>query len=389
MLLLVVSGMVFVDTIFFTAITPLLPHYVHRFHLSKAEAGLLVAAYPAGTLLAAVPTGLLAGRAGVRRAVVIGLSLMSAATLAFGLGASAPVLEAARFVQGIGGACTWAGGLAWVASGAPPDRRAHSLGVAFSAAVGGSLFGPVVGTIASKIGTAPTFAGATVVAVCLMVASLLVNEPAGEKPPTFGSAWRAVREPSVGAGMWLTALSGLAFGVVDVLVPLRLNALGASAVGIGATFLAAAALEGVLAPVVGRLADRRGRLLPVRLSVTLAIGVSLAIPFASPAPILAAVVIAGMSAFSTLFVPAAALISDGSRRLQLHQGLGFGLANLAWAAGQAIAAGGSGAVAQSTSDTVPYVVLAIVFFTTLCALRERVRALLGEFVFRAAAPFRT
>ena len=42
--LLLVSAVVLVDTVFFTALTPLLPHYVSTLGLSKTEAGVLVAA---------------------------------------------------------------------------------------------------------------------------------------------------------------------------------------------------------------------------------------------------------------------------------------------------------------------------------------------------------
>ncbi|MGN6678258.1 MAG: MFS transporter, partial [Streptosporangiaceae bacterium] len=83
-LLLFVSALVFTDTIFFTALTPLLPHYVHVAGLSKAGAGILVAAYPAGTLISALPAGLLVAHLGARRGVLIGLVLMSVSTLAFG-----------------------------------------------------------------------------------------------------------------------------------------------------------------------------------------------------------------------------------------------------------------------------------------------------------------
>ena len=48
------------------------------------------------------------------------------------------------------------------------------------------------------------------------------------------------------------------------------------------------------------------------------------------------------------------MISDGADRRHLHQGLAFGLANLAWAAGQALAAASSGALAQATVDAVPF-----------------------------------
>lgn len=92
-------------------------------------------------------------------------------------------------------------------------------------------------------------------------------------------------------------------------------------------------------------------------------------PLLSPASLLVAVLIAGMPAFGTLFTPAAALLSEGAHRLELNQGLAFGLANLAWAGGQAFAAVGSGVVAQATSDLVPYSLLAAVCLATLILLR--------------------
>jgi MFS family permease len=363
---------VFVDTVFYTAITPLLPQYARTLHLGKSGAGLLVAAYAAGTLLGSMPGGLLASRAGTRAAVITGLCLMSAATFAFGLSHSAAWLDLARFVQGLGGACTWAGGLAWLAGAAPPDRRAAMLGVAFSAAVGGSLCGPLVGTLASRVGAAPVFSGATVAAALLVVGTFLVHAPPGRETPSLRSGLGALRDPSLLAGMWLTALAGLAMGVVNVLVPIRLSALGASAVVIGAAWLAAAAVEGVLAPVDGRLADRHGRLAPVRWSVAFGAAFALALPWLTPAGLLVAAVVAAMPAFSTLFVPAAAMVSDGSERRSLDLGLGFGLSNLAWAGGQAVAAGGGGSLAQATSDAVPFALLAATLLGTLLLLRSRV-----------------
>ena len=63
------------------------------------------------------------------------------------------------------------------------------------------------------------------------------------------------------------------------------------------------------------------------------------------------------------------LVSEGAQERRLDQGLAFGLGNLAWAAGQAISAAGGGALAQATSDLLPYSLLAAACVVTLCFLR--------------------
>ena len=167
-LLALASAIVLVDTAFYLAITPLLPSYVREFALTKGQAGVLAAAYPAGTFAGSLPGGWLAARLGVRPTVLVGLGLMSVASLGFAFGKSIVVLDFARFVQGLGGAFSWAGAMGWLIGAAPRENRGELIGSAMGAAIAGALLGPVLGTLAHALGPEVVFSRSASLGVGLM-----------------------------------------------------------------------------------------------------------------------------------------------------------------------------------------------------------------------------
>ena len=101
-LLLLVGGIVFVDTMFFAALTPLLPDYADEFNLSKAGAGVLSAAYPIGALVGGIPGGIAAARIGARPTAIAGLLVVAVSTFVFAIGDTIMVLDLARFAENSG-----------------------------------------------------------------------------------------------------------------------------------------------------------------------------------------------------------------------------------------------------------------------------------------------
>jgi MFS family permease len=368
-LLALVCAIVGVDTVFFSALTPLLPHYAAAAGLTKAGAGILIAAYPAGTLIGSLPSGALVSRFGDRTVAVLGLALMGVSTLAFGWSTSAGLLDAARLVQGVGGACTWTASLSWLATAAPESRRGELLGTALGAAVVGALFGPVVGAVANAVGAGAAFSAAAVADVFLIVVAFTVASPRPQAPQPLRAALPALRDREVVTGSWLMALAGIAFGMADVLAPLRLSRLGVSGTVIAATFLCAALVESGLSPLAGRLSDRLGAARPIMVSLALGTVCAIVVPQLTAGLWLIGVLIVGLPCYGTLYAPASALVASGAERLGLNQGIAFAVSNLAWAAGQSVAASASGALAEATSDLVPYTLLAVACLGTAIALR--------------------
>ena len=363
-LLALVSAIIFVDALLFTALTPLVPAYAEEFDLSKAEAGLLVGAFGAGAILGGIPGGLAAARFGPRPAVIAGLVLLSVSSFAFAVSDTALLLWLARFVQGVASTSTWAGALAWLSVSTPRERRGEVIGTAFGVAIFGAILGPVFGGIAELVSIELAFATVALAVLAFAVGASFAPS-ARREPASLAGVRSAFHDRRFLGGLWLNMLPAMLFGLLIVLTPLALDDAGWGTFAIAAVFFVAGLSEVVLNPLLGRYSDRVGRLLPIRVGLAAATVVAIALAVSSSAALVAVLVGAASLSFGSLYTPGMSLTSHRAEAAGLAQGLAFGVMNTAWAIGELVGPTAGGALAEAAGDAAPYLVGAFLCAVTL------------------------
>ena len=367
-LLILVSVLVLVDAMLYSALTPLLPRFARELHLSKATAGALVGAYAAGALVGGLPGGRAAARVGPRRAVLVGLVLMGISGIGFAFANDFATLVIARVIQGVGSAFTWAGAFAWLMGNTPQGQRGSVIGRAMSAAVVGELLGPVIGVAAGALGRATVFTGLSGLAVILAVLTVQIDTDSNAEAVEV-TLTSALSARGFTGGLAVLAVASMLVGVLSVLAPLHLAAAGWGTTAIGATWLLGAGFEASAGPLIGRLSDARGATTLARIALIASVPVSLALATGASAAIYAPLVVLAAVSYGGLFTPAFSLVSEGADSAGLAQGMAFGLLNAAWATGAMVGPAAAGTIAGQTGDAVPFVVAAAGSVAALVFLR--------------------
>jgi len=356
------------ESAMYSAITPVLPHYAHALGASKPAVGVLAGAYPAGIIPGSLIGAWIATRAGVRRTTVIGLLLFAVSIAGFGFATSIVALDALRFIQGAGCGFIWGGGLTWVITVAPRERRGAMLGSVIGAAIFGTLIGPVLGILAVSVGTGPVFA--VVGAAAFALAAWTQGHPEPKRRTLAAEASSPVRalvgSPLIRLGCWLILLEAATIGATSALLPLRLAHFGAHSIVIGAVFLVASLISMSVSAPIGRLVDRRGAGVPLCAGLTLTAILMALLPLPQSAALLAIVSVIALGGPLTAYtIPALTVITDTAERIGIPLAVATMMLNLAWASGEVIGAPAAANLSQATSDAVPLLALSAIMVLTL------------------------
>jgi len=365
----------FVDASLYLAVLPLLPHYVNRFGLTTLQAGIVLAAYPISVPFVSLACIVWVPRVGARRITVLSAMLMTAATVVFAWAPTASILTLARFLQGAASGSIWTASMSWVTDNAPPGRRGRESGIVMGMLSAGSVAGPGIGALASVAGSGIAFGLVAAVSAAGIVLALLapVGRTVAAEHDVWGAIGRGARQPATQAAIALAAVDLMAFGAVDLLVPIHLGSHGESVVVIASAIGVGALLGAAVGPFAGRLVDRVGPA-PVGLAVAYTVlAIPIVLALTPPNWVQMAVLVVGGPMFAVVGSAIFPLSTLGADAAGVSHVTVTGLMGATWAAGFTIVPVALGVVADWSSAGAAYAVVVAAIAPVMLVLTRNVR----------------
>jgi predicted MFS family arabinose efflux permease len=318
-LLLLLAAIQFTTNLDFLIILPLGPQYMRLMHLTPAQFTLIVAAYAIAAGIAGVVAGFWLDRFD-RKNALMGLFLgFAIGTLLCALAPSYPLLVAARALAGSFGGVTGAVILAIVGDVIPEHRRGKAMGLVMSAFSVASIFGVPLGLVLATDFSwhVPFYAIAGLCVPILLAVSRCVPGlrghlgPAREQHP-WARMMAVVLEPNHRmAFAFMAALAAAAFTIFPTMAPYMVQNVGLTEKQLPFIYLTGGLCTFFSMNLVGRWADRSGKLYVFTLmSLSATIPIT-ALTHLSRVPLLVALATSTllMICISGRFVPAMAMMT--------------------------------------------------------------------------------
>ncbi|WP_130834577.1 MFS transporter [[Erwinia] mediterraneensis] len=296
--LLLLCGLLLL-TVSIAVLNTLIPLWLTHDQLPTWQVGMVSSSYYAGNLAGTLVAGALIKRYGFNRSYYLATLLFALATLGMLLAVNAWSWTAWRFIAGIGCALIWV----VVESALLCSGTVRNRGQLLAAYMIIYYLGTVVGQLlVSRVSTEllhviPWVTALIVAAILpLIFTRVTATEAAADTPPA--AIWPMLRRRSSRLGVNGCIISGILLGSLYGLMPLYLSHQGMSnaTVGYWMALLVSAGIVGQWP--VGRLADRFGRLLVLRVQVFMVIlGAIAMLSNAAMAPALFVLGLAGFTLY--------------------------------------------------------------------------------------------
>ncbi|MBC7229494.1 MAG: MFS transporter [Actinobacteria bacterium] len=367
-LLALVCLVIFVDSLGYGVVVPVMPVYARDLGIGELGLGMLFDSYALGNIVAAVPFGLVSDRFGRRPFLVFGMLAMAGAFVLYAYSGTYAALFLSRCLDGVTAAANWSVGLAIIADAYPAGERGRGMGMVMAAMGAGAIAGPAMGgAFADWLGHRAPFL--LVAGICVLggVMALTSRDLRHVGPRGSEAGYgRMMREVLAYPGMVLVLvivmMGTVSLGVLEPLFPVHLREnLGLSSTAIGLLFALTVLFYTLASPLAGSLADRRGKrgLLAAGLAAT-----ALAAPALTfsrdlaTAAALFAVCGVTIALFETPTLPLIADLLTGRAEADVH-GTAFGLFNMAWAIGYLLGPAAGGFLAQRHGLPTAMIVLSV------------------------------
>ena len=367
-LLGLVCVVIFVDSLGYGVVVPVMPFYARELGVGELGLGMLFASYAIGNIVSALPFGLVSDRIGRRPFLVFGMLAMAGAFVLYAYSTTYVSLFLSRFLDGVTAAANWSVGLAIIADIYPEGERGQGMGTVMAAMGAGSIAGPALGGILCDwVGYRAPFLAVAVVCVAGGLFALVSRELRGLRSQGGGAGYgRMARMVLAHHGVVLVLvvvmMGAVCLGLLEPLFPVHLQEnLGLGSTAIGLLFALTVLAYTLSSPWVGRLADRASRKAIMALGLAATAVVAPAMVY-SRAKALTVIFFAlcgiTIASFETPTLP---LMADriGGREGGGAYGTAFGLFNMAWAVGYMLGPAAGGFLAQRHGLPTAMIVLSV------------------------------
>lgn len=245
-------------------VVPVRVLYAQSQGASLAIIGAMASAYMVSNFVFQYPSGWLADRWGRKPMMIVSLLAQAALSLIYLFIADPIFFVVLRFVEGMVAAAFLPSARAQITDSIPAGKRGEAFGIFGAFLNAGFLLGPALGGLLAGTGYASAFLGAVLFRLVGLVLVLFLIRPAEQRRQVTQEDTRRLTMRELFAlplfGAYLLSFGDFLYvGFDTTLVPLWMTRLGASISWIGVSYMCWSLPGILLAPITGKLADRRRR----------------------------------------------------------------------------------------------------------------------------------